>query len=97
MMFALSPVCVYVQMTLSEMQQKEVDLQAQIKEQCEDYQQLLSEKMARDLEILAYRSLGFVFLFFVFYHLISKRLINSFSIFLKYMVHSKLKKDRVNL
>lgn len=55
MMFALSPVCVYVQTTLSEMQQKEVDLRAQIEEQCEDYQQLLSEKMARDLEILAYR------------------------------------------
>ncbi|XP_047440584.1 desmin [Mugil cephalus] len=43
--------------TLDEMRQQEVDLQAQMKEQCEDYKELLSEKMARDMEIAAYRSL----------------------------------------
>lgn len=38
------------------MRHKEADLQAQMKEQCEDYKELLSEKMARDIEIAAYRS-----------------------------------------
>ncbi|XP_071313532.1 alpha-internexin isoform X1 [Trachinotus anak] len=43
--------------TIDEMRHQEADLQAQMKEQCEDYKELLSEKMARDLEIVAYRSL----------------------------------------
>nr|XP_019949946.1 PREDICTED: peripherin-like [Paralichthys olivaceus] len=42
--------------TMGEMRQQEADLQAQMKEQCEDYKELLSEKMARDMEIVAYRS-----------------------------------------
>ncbi|KAM7389224.1 hypothetical protein PAMP_023214 [Pampus punctatissimus] len=42
--------------TIEEMQQQEADLQAQMKEQCEDYKELLSEKMARDMEITAYRA-----------------------------------------
>lgn len=36
------------------MKHQEVDLQEQMKEQCEDYQKLLREKMARDMEIAAY-------------------------------------------
>ncbi|KAM7417372.1 hypothetical protein PAMA_017162 [Pampus argenteus] len=43
--------------TIEEMHQQEADLQAQMKEQCEDYKELLSEKMARDMEITAYRGL----------------------------------------
>ncbi|XP_029918131.1 desmin [Myripristis murdjan] len=43
--------------TIDEMRHKEADLQAQMKEQCEDYEELLSEKMARDIEIAAYRGL----------------------------------------
>ncbi|XP_059202588.1 neurofilament medium polypeptide [Centropristis striata] len=43
--------------TIEEMQQQEADFHVQMKEQCEDYRVLLSEKMARDMEITAYRSL----------------------------------------
>ncbi|KAI4818949.1 hypothetical protein KUCAC02_004236 [Chaenocephalus aceratus] len=43
--------------TLDEMRQQEEDFQVQMKEQCEDYKELLSEKMAREMEITAYRSL----------------------------------------
>ncbi|XP_044060897.1 type III intermediate filament [Siniperca chuatsi] len=43
--------------TIDEMQNQEADFQVQMKEQCEDYKELLSEKMARDMEIAAYRSL----------------------------------------
>ncbi|XP_074505507.1 vimentin [Sebastes fasciatus] len=43
--------------TIDEMQHQESDFQVQMKEQCEDYKELLSEKMARDMEITAYRSL----------------------------------------
>ncbi|XP_034454059.1 desmin [Hippoglossus hippoglossus] len=43
--------------TMDEMRQQETDFQVQMKEQCEDYKELLSEKMARDMEIVAYRSL----------------------------------------
>ncbi|KAM3867008.1 vimentin [Diretmus argenteus] len=43
--------------TIEEMRHQEADFQAQMKEQCEDYKELLSEKMARDIEIAAYRGL----------------------------------------
>ncbi|XP_034037652.1 desmin [Thalassophryne amazonica] len=43
--------------TVGEMKQQQVDLQLQMKEQCEDYKELLREKMARDIEIAAYRGL----------------------------------------
>ncbi|XP_020501094.2 alpha-internexin [Labrus bergylta] len=43
--------------TIDEMQNQEADFQVQMREQCEDYKELLSEKMARDMEITAYRSL----------------------------------------
>ncbi|XP_068182515.1 vimentin [Antennarius striatus] len=43
--------------TIDEMQHQEAKLKVQMKEQCEDYKELLSEKMARDMEIAAYRSL----------------------------------------
>ncbi|KAM4555272.1 peripherin [Odontesthes bonariensis] len=43
--------------TIDEMRQQEADFKAQMKEQCEDNKELLSEKMARDIEIAAYRSL----------------------------------------
>ncbi|XP_041845666.1 desmin [Melanotaenia boesemani] len=43
--------------TIDEMRQQEVDLKAQMKEQCDDNKELLNEKMARDMEIAAYRSL----------------------------------------
>ncbi|XP_020779229.2 peripherin [Boleophthalmus pectinirostris] len=43
--------------TIDEMKHQEADLQFQMKEQCEDYRELLREKMARDMEICAYRSL----------------------------------------
>ncbi|KAF0039897.1 hypothetical protein F2P81_008132 [Scophthalmus maximus] len=42
--------------TIDEMRHKDADLQAQMTEQCEDYKELLSEKMARDMEIVAYRT-----------------------------------------
>ncbi|KAG8003902.1 Peripherin, partial [Nibea albiflora] len=42
--------------TIDEMRHQEADFQVQMKEQCEDYKELLSEKMARDMEISAYRS-----------------------------------------
>lgn len=48
-------VCV-IQCTIDEMRHQEAELEAQMKEQCEDYKELLSEKMARDMEIVAYRS-----------------------------------------
>lgn len=38
------------------MRHQEANLRAQMKEQCEDYKVLLSERMARDMEIAAYRS-----------------------------------------
>ncbi len=38
------------------MRHQEADFQVQMKEQCEDYKELLSEKMTRDMEISAYRS-----------------------------------------
>ncbi|XP_028444807.1 desmin isoform X2 [Perca flavescens] len=43
--------------TIDEMRHQEADFQVQMKKQCEDYKELLSEKMARDMEITAYRSL----------------------------------------
>ncbi|TNN63403.1 Vimentin [Liparis tanakae] len=43
--------------TTDEMQHQEADFKVQTKEQCEDYKELLGEKMARDMEIAAYRSL----------------------------------------
>lgn len=54
-----SPVCVCVhdfQHAIDELKHQEADLQKQMKEQCDDYEELLSEKMARDMEITAYRS-----------------------------------------
>jgi len=47
--------CVF-QYTIDEMRRQEADFKAQMKEQCEDNKELLSEKMARDIEIAAYRS-----------------------------------------
>lgn len=38
------------------MKHQEADLQVQMKEQCEDSKELFSEKMARDMEVAAYRS-----------------------------------------
>ncbi|KAM6923426.1 alpha-internexin [Xenentodon cancila] len=46
-----------LELTIDEMRQQEADFKAQTKEQCEDYKELLGEKMARDVEIAAYRSL----------------------------------------
>nr|XP_040029428.1 desmin [Gasterosteus aculeatus aculeatus] len=43
--------------TVDEVQRQEADFQVQMKQQCEDYKELFSEKMARDMEITAYRSL----------------------------------------
>nr|XP_046261630.1 vimentin isoform X2 [Scatophagus argus] len=43
--------------TIDEMRHQEANFKEQMKEQCEDYKGLLSEKMARDMEIAAYRSL----------------------------------------
>ncbi|XP_044219345.1 vimentin [Thunnus albacares] len=43
--------------TIEDMRHQEDDLEAQMKEQCEAYKELLREKMARDMEITAYRSL----------------------------------------
>lgn len=50
-------VCVHVrvQETVDEMRRQEVDLREQMREQCDDYRRLLAEKMARDMEIAAYR------------------------------------------
>ena len=48
-------VCV-IQCTIDEMRHQDADFQVQMQEQVEDYKQLLSEKMARDMEITAYRS-----------------------------------------
>lgn len=45
-----------MQCRIDEMRQQEADFKAQMKEQCEDYKELLGEKMARDMEIAAYRS-----------------------------------------
>ncbi|XP_017263818.1 peripherin [Kryptolebias marmoratus] len=43
--------------TIDEIKQQEVDLEAQMEEQCEENKKLLNQKMARDMEIAAYRSL----------------------------------------
>lgn len=43
--------------TIDEMRHQEAELQFQMQVQCEDYRELLNEKMARDMEISAYRSL----------------------------------------
>lgn len=37
------------------MKRQEVDLREQMSEQCDDHKRLLAEKMARDMEIAAYR------------------------------------------
>ncbi|XP_053361544.1 type III intermediate filament [Clarias gariepinus] len=42
---------------ICQLEKEEADLQAQMNEQMEDYKELLSEKMALDIEIEAYRSL----------------------------------------
>ncbi|XP_053734985.1 peripherin isoform X1 [Synchiropus splendidus] len=42
---------------VAEMKRQETELDVQMKEQCEDYDELMMEKMARDMEIAAYRSL----------------------------------------
>ncbi|XP_026212963.1 vimentin isoform X2 [Anabas testudineus] len=42
---------------IEEMRHWEADLREQMKEQCEDYKVLLRQKMARDMEIAAYRGL----------------------------------------
>ncbi|XP_060782900.1 glial fibrillary acidic protein [Neoarius graeffei] len=39
------------------LEKEEADLQTQVKDQMEDYEELLNEKMARDIEIKAYRAL----------------------------------------
>ena len=38
------------------MKDQQLDFEDQIRDQCEDYQELLCEKRTRDLEIAAYRS-----------------------------------------
>uniref|UniRef100_A0A3B3Z5Q7 IF rod domain-containing protein n=1 Tax=Poecilia mexicana TaxID=48701 RepID=A0A3B3Z5Q7_9TELE len=43
-----------LEFTITEMKQQEVDFKSQMKEQCEEYRELLSQKMARDMEIAAY-------------------------------------------
>ncbi|XP_004545803.1 peripherin [Maylandia zebra] len=43
--------------TIDEMKCQKANFQEQMKEQCEDYKFLLTQKMARDMEIAAYRSL----------------------------------------
>ncbi|XP_074530672.1 vimentin [Halichoeres trimaculatus] len=43
--------------TIDEMRHQEADFHEQMSEQCEEYEVLLSEKMAREMEITAYRSL----------------------------------------
>nr|XP_015803408.2 vimentin [Nothobranchius furzeri] len=43
--------------SMEELRQQEADLKSQMKEQCEEYKELLKEKMARHMEIAAYRSL----------------------------------------
>ncbi|XP_036379690.1 vimentin-like [Megalops cyprinoides] len=42
---------------MAELEQAQAELQAQMREQCADYEELLSEKMALDIEITAYRGL----------------------------------------
>ncbi|XP_061581651.1 low molecular weight neuronal intermediate filament [Cololabis saira] len=46
-----------LELTIDGIRQQEADFKAQMKEQCEEYKELLDEKMARDMEIAAYRSL----------------------------------------
>lgn len=40
---------------------QKANFQEQMKEQCEDYKFLFTQKMARDMEIAAYRSDGWCF------------------------------------
>eukprot|EP00063_Salmo_salar_P079666 XP_014054501.1 PREDICTED: neurofilament light polypeptide-like [Salmo salar] len=42
---------------IEERQEQQHDLQVQMREQCGDYEELLGQKMARDIEIVAYRGL----------------------------------------
>ncbi|MED6241159.1 hypothetical protein ATANTOWER_000447 [Ataeniobius toweri] len=46
-----------LEFTITEMKQQKADLKSQMKEQCQEYKELLTEKMARGMEIAAYRSL----------------------------------------
>ncbi|MEQ2220859.1 hypothetical protein ILYODFUR_009858, partial [Ilyodon furcidens] len=46
-----------LEFTITEMKQQKADLKSQMKEQCKEYKELLTEKMARGMEIAAYRSL----------------------------------------
>lgn len=48
-------ICVF-QSSIDEMRQEEANLELQMREQCDDYKELLNQKMARDMEIAAYRS-----------------------------------------
>lgn len=43
------------QCRIEERQEQQHDLQVQMREQCGDYEELLGQKMARDIEIVAYR------------------------------------------
>lgn len=47
---SVSPQC-----RIEEMREQQYDLQVQMREQCDDYEELLGQKMARDIEIVAYR------------------------------------------
>uniref|UniRef100_A0A3B3C8T7 IF rod domain-containing protein n=1 Tax=Oryzias melastigma TaxID=30732 RepID=A0A3B3C8T7_ORYME len=40
--------------SIDEMRQEEANLELQMREQCDDYKELLNQKMARDMEIAAY-------------------------------------------
>ncbi|CDQ70195.1 unnamed protein product [Oncorhynchus mykiss] len=42
---------------LEEMRRQQHELQVQMREQCDDYEELLGQKMAREIEIAAYRGL----------------------------------------